>query len=92
MEVKTMEVKKAHPNVSVQPKTAGAFSQQVWDFFGDVKSEIKKITWTSPEELKTYTQIVVIATFLFGMGIFGIDLMIQGTLALLSSTVKLIVG
>jgi preprotein translocase subunit SecE len=52
-----------------------------FEFLGDVKGEFRKITWTSQDELKAYTKIVVGATFAFGMVIYGTDLLIQTALA-----------
>lgn len=78
-----MEAKKAQPAVSKAegaPITAG----KVVDFVGDVKSELKKISWTSPDELRVYTKIVVAMTFFLGMSIYVIDLFIQGFLTGLS--------
>ncbi|MBA3815512.1 MAG: preprotein translocase subunit SecE [Parachlamydiaceae bacterium] len=61
-------------------------------FLGDVKSEFNKITWTSSEELVSYTKIVVATTFLFGMGIYLMDLAIQLCLASLGFVLRLIGG
>lgn len=46
-------------------------------YFQGVKSELKKVSWTSRKELVTYTKIVVGATFLMGMGIYFSDLVIK---------------
>lgn len=86
VEVKSMEVKKPQQTSASEKLSAvKSFS----DFIADVKSEIKKITWTSREELQTYTKIVVLATFFFGMAIYGLDLMIQGTLSVLTLLLNL---
>lgn len=86
VEVKSMEVKKPQQTSSSENFSAvRSFS----DFIADVKSEIKKITWTSREELQTYTKIVILATFLFGMAIYGLDLVIQGTLSVLTLLLNL---
>ncbi len=61
------------PSKEVTSKEA-AGKGWIQEFMGDIKDELKKISWTSPEELKVYTQIVVGATFFFGMGIYFIDL------------------
>ena len=78
LEVKTMELKNG------QQKTASAETpinvKKAKEFVADVRSEIQKITWTSREELITYTQIVVSAMFICGMSIYALDLLIQGTL------------
>ena len=88
-EVKSMEVKKPQQATA----TERSFSlKKMQDFIADVKSEIQKITWTSREELVAYTKIVVGATFVFGMSIYLLDLMIQGTLGSLNFLLQLISG
>ncbi len=54
-----------------------------FEYLGEVKTEFKKITWTTQDELKAYTKIVVAATFIFGLVIYGTDLFIQGCLGML---------
>jgi preprotein translocase subunit SecE len=61
-------------------------------FFGDVKAEFNKISWTSKDELRFYTRIVVSATFLLGLGIYSADLFIQTSMSYLSRIVQVIVG
>lgn len=87
-EVKSMEIKKPQQTVNEQ-----SFSvKRVQDFIADVKSEIHKITWTSREELLFYTKLVVGATFVFGMAIYALDLLIQATLGSLNFLLHLISG
>lgn len=62
------------------------------DYFGEVKQEIKRITWTSKEELRVYTKIVVGATFSLGLMIYGVDVFIRSVLAGLSNMVHWIAG
>lgn len=93
MDTRTMEIKKTQTASSVstsKDEAAKRFSPA--EFIGEVKEEIQKITWTSPEELKVYTQIVVGATFVCGMGIYFMDLIIQGILTGLALAVRLIAG
>ena len=88
-EVKSMEVKKPqHSTASEQTLP----TKRVQEFVTDIKSEIHKITWTSREELLVYTKIVVGATFIFGMSIYLLDLMIQGTLGGLNLLLNFISG
>lgn len=87
-EVKSMEVKKTEQTAVGQNYSI----KKVQDFAADVKSEIQKITWTSREELLTYTKIVVGATFAFGMAIYVLDLLIQGSLSSLNAILTLIAG
>jgi len=62
------------------------------NFLAEVKQEIQKITWTSKEELRVYTKIVVGATFLLGLGIYAIDLFIRSTFDALSVIIHWIAG
>lgn len=87
-EVKSMEIKKPQHTTSEQVLS----SKKVRDFVADVKSEIQKITWTSRDELIFYTKLVVGATFVFGMTIYVLDLVIQGTLGSLNFLLHLISG
>jgi len=94
VEVKTMETKKtqlaapANANINESSIVSGQWK----GFLGDIKSEFKKITWTNSEELVSYTKIVVATTFLFGMGIYLMDLAIQLCLASLGFVLRLIGG
>ncbi len=87
-EVKSMEIKK--PQQTTTERAVSAKRAQT--FVADVKSEIFKITWTSREELIAYTKIVVLATLLFGLAIYALDLMIQGALSGLSVVMRLMGG
>lgn len=49
-------------------------------FFRQVQEELKKVSWTTKDDLKTCTKIVVGSTFLFGLGIYLADLVIRGGL------------
>ena len=57
-----------------------------------IKEELRKITWTSPDELRVYTQITVGATFVLGLSIYLIDLFIQYSLMGISNIVRFIFG
>lgn len=89
-----MEIKKSQPiaTPSSKAKDIPVSGFKPHEFVGEIKEEFKKISWTSPEELKVYTQIVVGATFFFGMGIYLLDLSIQGVLNGLALAIRLIGG
>ena len=87
-EVKSIEVKKPQQTSTGQVIS----SKKVKNFVADVKSEIEKITWTNREELFFYTKLVVGATFVCGMAIYVLDLLIQGTLGTLNFLLHLISG
>lgn len=57
------------------------------EYFEGLKSEYRKITWTTKEELFFYTKLVIGASFIAGFAIYGVDLLIQGFLRVLSSSV-----
>lgn len=87
-ETKSMEIKKSHQFASEKNFSA----KKVQTFIADVKGEVKKITWTTRDELILYTKLVVGATFVFGMSIYGLDLLIQGVLGSLNYFLQLISG
>jgi preprotein translocase subunit SecE len=56
------------------------------------KEELKKDSWTTKEELKFSNQMVVATTFLFGLGIYVVDLIIKGFLDGIALIVHFIFG
>ncbi len=87
-----MEFKKTQPAQTETTISTEKRSQKVRDFIGDIKAEIFRISWTSKEELIVYTKIVVATTFMMGIGIYFIDLFIQGFLNGLATLIRLISG
>lgn len=51
-------------------------------YFREVQAELKKVTWTSKEELIFCTKTVIIATFLFGFAIYFVDVIVHRVLDL----------
>jgi preprotein translocase subunit SecE len=80
LNLKTLEAKKPQPIASPKTDDSTSSSTGVIQFIGEVKVEMKKISWSTPEELQTYTKIVVMMTLLLGIGIYIVDLLIQGVL------------
>ena len=74
-------------NAHAAPKKKRAFT-----FIQDLKEELKKVSWTTQEELKFSTKMVVGATFFLGMGIYFVDLVIKGCLDLVTLVVHFIFG
>lgn len=56
------------------------------------KEELKKVSWTTKEELKLFTKIVVAATFILGLSIYLVDLSIKGCLQLVAKVAHWIFG
>ena len=46
-------------------------------FYGDVKQELKKVTWPSRREVYATTLIVIISVFFFGIYLFVVDFFLQ---------------
>jgi preprotein translocase subunit SecE len=92
VETKIMDVKKTQQAPAPAVKEAPIKKANVFDFIGNVKEEFSKITWTNPEELRAYTKMVVGATFIFGMGIYFVDLSIRSVLNLLGFVFQLVFG
>ena len=61
-------------------------------YFRAVQNELKKVNWTSKEELILCTKAVVFATFFFGLAIYGVDLLIRGFLDGVSGFLRMIFG
>jgi len=61
-------------------------------FIGDLKEELKKVSWTTKSELNSSTKIVLGSIFCFGIGIYIIDLLVKGVLGLVKSGVLFIFG
>lgn len=82
-----MDLKNTHSTAADK-----ASRKKTVEFVGEVKQELKKIDWTSKDELKAYTKIVLVSTFLFGMAIYFIDLIIQSVLNSFSFIVRFFGG
>lgn len=61
-------------------------------YLREVQNELKKVTWTSKEELLFCTKAVIIATFVFGLSIYVVDLGIRGVLELVGNLVRMMFG
>lgn len=59
-------------------------------FFQDMKEEMKKVSWTTKEELAICTRIVIGAIFALGLGIYVVDLVIRFVIQGLGNLIHLI--
>ena len=87
-----MDGKKIQQQIPVAAKEPTAAAQGAKDFLGDIKAEFKKISWTNSEELRLYTKMVVGATFIMGLGIYMMDLLIQSVLNGLGHIIQFLFG
>ncbi len=61
------------------------WSQRSTQFYGDVRGEIKKVSWPGREEVTGTTVVVIIAVFFFGIYLGVVDYVLgQGLDGLLS--------
>lgn len=65
---------------------------KLFSVVGEIKTEIQKVTWTEKKELLSYTKVVMGCTFVFGLGIYLVDLAINTCMDGLSTLVKIIAG
>ena len=62
------------------------------NYIREVKEELKKVTWTTRSELILSTKLVVGSTFVFGIGIYAVDLLIKTVLNGVAGMVHFIFG
>jgi preprotein translocase subunit SecE len=61
-------------------------------YLHELKEELKKVKWTTKDELILFTKIVVGSTFVLGLGIYAVDLTIKGVLTGFAALLHLILG
>ncbi len=54
--------------------------QQIKSFYGDVRTEMKKVTTPSMKEVQATTTVVIITVFIFGLYFFVVDSVIGRSL------------
>ena len=59
--------------------------ERIVNYFSETRTELKKVTWPSREELKQSTRVVIVATFLVTIFIGIVD-------QVLSRIIKLVFG
>ncbi len=75
--------KKNEKTMSISQKVAEFQAQKKkkkTSFLHDIKEELRKVSWTSREEIKICTKIVLGVVFVLGMGIYVVDLTLKGAL------------
>ena len=74
----------------VKKFTLRSFMKAGW--LQSVKDELKKVSWTSKDELKKSTKVVIGSTLFIGFGIYCVDLVIRHTLDGFHVLARLIFG
>ncbi len=67
-------------NVKLSRSTSEVTKRSALSFIQEFKEELKKVTWTTKQELIFCTKIVLGATLIFGLGIYLADLIINSAL------------
>jgi len=57
-----------------------SWPERIKSFYGDVRTEMKKVTSPSRKEVQGTTTVVIITVFLFGLYFWLVDLAISNTL------------
>ena len=66
--------------VETGPPEGGAVSTtrgpgRLFEFIGEVRAELKRVTWPSKAEVYATTFVVIATSLVFGLYLFGIDLL-----------------
>lgn len=77
---------------SRQEKEGQAGNVTFSNFIGEMKAEIGRITWPETSELFSYSKIVVAATFIFGIFIYLMDVLIRNALDTITFLLSRITG
>ena len=57
------------------------FFKRIANWFGDVKTEMRRVTWPTKDELKSYSVAVIVMLIVFGVLIWLVDTGIVAALA-----------
>lgn len=88
-----MDVKLNRPSLSSDaPAQQASKKKSVFRFIQDLKEELSKVTWTTKDELTLSTKVAIGSIFLFGLGIYLIDLVIKGALDFIALLAHFIFG
>ncbi len=86
-------VSESSPGVPSRAEMRRRWGIKVWfSWIEGLKEELQKVSWTTPEELRLSTKVVVISIFAFGFGIYVMDFVIKGALDGVASLVRIAFG
>lgn len=86
MEAMQAKVRQTVSSAEVRPQA------KLFRFIGELKEELKKVSWTTKAELIFCTKVVIGATLILGFGIYFADLAIKGVLDAIGAFVRLLFG
>ncbi len=68
-----MDAKLNQPRLSTDaPAQQASKKKRVFSYVQELKEELKKVSWTTKEELKFSTKVVIGATFFLGLGFISL--------------------
>jgi preprotein translocase subunit SecE len=67
-------------------------ARKLYQYFENLKAEFKKIQWVEDGDVKVYAKVVVGATFVLGLAIYFVDLIIHQVLQGLGTVYQLLFG
>ncbi|MGD9904112.1 MAG: preprotein translocase subunit SecE [Vicinamibacterales bacterium] len=50
---------------------------RLFEFIGEVRAELRRVTWPSRAEVYATTIVVILTSLVFGLYLFGIDLLLN---------------
>ena len=68
--------KKAEPEKAVakaEKNKKPGFFKRIANWFGDVKTEMRRVTWPSPSELRNYSVAIIVMLVVFGLILWLVD-------------------
>ena len=72
-EIENVSVEKKSKSVEKKPNVFSRIWKKLCKFFKDVKGEMKKVVWTSKDEVKKSTKLVVVTVVAVAVAIALID-------------------
>lgn len=66
--------------------------QRFHRFYGDVRTELKKVTWPAKKEVYNTTMVVIVTVFFFGAYLFLVDLVLKNVVEKIMGALASLLG
>jgi preprotein translocase subunit SecE len=87
-----MDAKLNQPRVADATTPRTSKTRKFFGYIQELKEELRKVSWTTKDDLKFSTKAVIGTTFVLGLGIYLVDLVIKGSLDWITVAVQYIFG
>jgi preprotein translocase subunit SecE len=74
-----IKARESTPGGGVLSKPLGWWSR-LTEFLGDVRAEMKRVTWPGRKEVYATTVVVILTSVFFGVYLWGLDLVLSAAL------------